>query len=33
VTRLDGTTIEIAASGWLGVFARFVASVRLAYCD
>ncbi len=33
VTRLDGTTIEIAAPDWLGVFARFVASVRLAYCD
>jgi D-amino peptidase len=32
-TRIDGTTIEITAPDWVGVFARFVAAVRLAYAD
>jgi hypothetical protein len=29
VTRLDGTTIEIAAADWLSVFTTFVACTNL----
>ena len=29
VTRLDGLTIEIAATDWLAVFATFVACTNL----